>query len=72
MKMEFTSDPACAMAQLVGNFAMALDLWVDSSSIDGEINNIDNSLDSLYLVLITDDEMNKFCDTLPRDFGGLV
>ena len=60
------------MTHLVGNFAMALDLWVDSSSLDGEMNSIDNSLNSLYLVSITDDEMNRFWDTLPRDFGGLV
>jgi hypothetical protein len=57
---------------LVGNFALALDLWVFSPTFDDGNDTTQNSLDNIDLALITDDEMNGFWDTLPREFGGLM
>jgi hypothetical protein len=68
---EFYSSP-CAIAQLVGNFTMALDLWVGSPTLDDGIEITYNSLNNLHLAPVTDVEMNQFWDTLPREFGGLM
>ena len=59
------------ITQLTGNFCMAMDLWTDCPNLGGE--SIKNSpLGDVILVEVTDEEMNKFWDTLPKKYGGLM
>ena len=58
--------------QLTGNFSVAMDLWTDESDLNLQSKNDDKSASDLFLVEVTDEEMNKFWDTLPKEFGGLM
>lgn len=60
------------MNQLTGNFSLAMDLWNDAPVLDHQPRIDDHSCEDLFLVEVTDEEMNKFWDTLPKEFGGLL
>lgn len=59
------------MLQLTGQFSVAMDLWTDFPSPDIESIN-DNVLVDIIWGGVTDEEMNKFWDTLPKKYGGLM
>ena len=59
------------MVQLTGQFSVVMNLWTDFPTLDGESID-DDEFGDLILTEVTDDEMNKFWDTLPKEFGGLM
>lgn len=60
------------VAQLTGNFSLAMDLWDDTTVSDVPPTTDDDSAIGLFLTEVTDEEMNQFWDTLPKEFGGLI
>lgn len=59
------------MMQLTGQFSVVMDLWTDFPTLDVESID-DDELDDILLAEVTDEEMNKFWDTLPKEYGGLM
>ncbi|CAF1171737.1 unnamed protein product [Adineta ricciae] len=70
--MEFSSHADPAMAQLAGKFSLSMDLWSNTAVDDFQSTVDDDSCDGIFLVEVTDEEMNKFWDTLPKEFGGFM
>ena len=60
------------VSQLTGNFSLAMDLWDEAMVSDVPPTTDNDSAFDLILVEVTDEEMNKFWDTLPKEFGGLM
>ena len=60
------------VSQLTGNFSLAMDLWDEAMVSDVPPTTVNDSAFDLILFEVTDEEMNKFWDTLPKEFGGLM
>ena len=59
------------VAQLTGNFCLAMDIWGDIPMLSSQSIH-ENSLMIDPWLGVTDEEMNKFWDTLPKEHGGLM
>ena len=59
------------MLHLTGKFSVAMDLWTDFPSLDVEPINKSVVGDVIWDG-VTDEEMSKFWDTLPKKYGGLM
>lgn len=59
------------MMHLTGKFSVAMDLWTDIPSLNVELIT-KSAVSDVIWDGVTDEEMNRFWDTLPKKYGGLM